>query len=153
MNLNTTKKRTWLLAILIITTLIASACNLGAPESDQVEITNAPTNTGVAPTRTLLPTGSAATAVNVTSIPFPTQQVQQPTQVVQLPPTTNNTTKAQEHAKEETPTTPTENPTTTPTLCEPKESQPPPCGETAGELVYPGPQGYAYCAQTKYPSG
>ena len=89
MNLNIATNRTWLLAILVVFTLIASACNLGAPESDQVEITSAPTNTDAAPTRTLLPTGSASTAVSVTSIPLPTQRQLQPTQVVQLPPTTN----------------------------------------------------------------
>ena len=89
MNLNIATNRTWLLAILVVFTLIASACNLGAPESDQVEITSAPTNTDAAPTRTLLPTGSASTAVSVTSIPLPTQQQLQPTRVVQLPPTTN----------------------------------------------------------------
>jgi len=80
------KKRLWLVVLSILTMIVISACNLGAPESDQVEITSAPTNTGAAPTRTLQPTG-----INVTPILFPTQVPQQisTVSVVQLPPTTN----------------------------------------------------------------
>jgi len=89
MKLNQIIKRSWLLLVILATTILfISACNLGAPESDQVEITNAPTNTGAAPTRTLLPTGSASTSVAVTSIPLPTLP-QQVTNAVQLPPTSN----------------------------------------------------------------
>ena len=80
------KKRQWLVVLSLLTMIILSSCNLGAPESDQVEITSAPTNTGAAPTRTLQPTG-----INVTPIQFPTQIPQQisTVSVVQLPPTSN----------------------------------------------------------------
>ena len=89
MNPHITKNRNLLAIILILTTIILASCNLGAPESDEVSITSAPTNTGVAPTRTLLPTSNAPTSVVVTSIPLPSQIPFQPTRIVQLPPTSN----------------------------------------------------------------
>jgi PKD repeat protein len=80
------KNRHWIVVLSILTMAILSSCNLGAPESDQVQITSAPTNTGAAPTRTIQTTG-----INVTPILFPTQVPQQisTVSIVQLPPTSN----------------------------------------------------------------
>jgi len=76
------------LLLLFSSLIFLVACNLEAAPANQtpLDLTSEPTQTGAAPTRTLLPTGNPPTSIPVTSITIPNQNTQS-TQVVQLPPT------------------------------------------------------------------